>query len=91
MPVYCGALKVWRVLNLNTGTVYSMHFNSEKEAIASIQEGEIRAGATVKKVSIPQVCEIVDGILDGSTAELILACDDVDRKYKQNRHSRRKC
>ena len=50
--VYDGAIKVWRVLNLNTGTVYSMHYDSQVEALNSIEDGAMRAGQLVKRVPL---------------------------------------
>lgn len=51
MPVYCGDRKTWRVLNLNTGTVYCLDYDTEQEALDSINHGTIgRAGQTVCRV-----------------------------------------
>ncbi len=48
--IYDGALKNWRVLNLNTGTFYSLSYEDEEQAIHSIKNGEKRAGATVQYI-----------------------------------------
>lgn len=53
--VYDGAVKVWRVLNLNTGTVYSVHYDTEVEALASIEHGTSRAGNWVKRVTLREL------------------------------------
>lgn len=45
--VYDGAIKVWRVLNVLTGTVYSTQYDTKEDARASIKDGEIRSGKTV--------------------------------------------
>lgn len=52
MPVYCGRLKEWRVLNLTTGTVYSNAYESESEAASKIQHLEARGDATVQRVTL---------------------------------------
>jgi len=53
-PVYCGRTKVWRVLNLNTGTVYSSEYESRAKAMESIEVGVFR-GAVVKAVPVEEV------------------------------------
>lgn len=53
--VYCGRLKEWRILNLNTATVYSGKYESEAEAMADIKDGEVRGDRTVKKVWLAQI------------------------------------
>lgn len=50
--IYCGRSKVWRVLNLSTGTIYSADFESKEEAEASIEDGKERSGRVVKRISI---------------------------------------
>jgi hypothetical protein len=47
VTVYDGALKVWRILNLNTGSIYSMRYETEEIARDSIEEGDIRGGKIV--------------------------------------------
>lgn len=41
VPVYCGARKVWRTLNLNTGTVYGTEHPTEQDAYNAIPRGEV--------------------------------------------------
>lgn len=60
MPVYCGRQKEWRILNLNTGTVYSNSYETEEEAINSIKIGEERAGSKVVALELFDVKEILD-------------------------------
>ncbi len=48
--VYDGAMKYWRILNLNSLTVYGTHYDTREEADAAIKDGEERAGKIVKKV-----------------------------------------
>ena len=48
-------MKDWRILNLNTGTFYSMHFVTREEADAAISEGEVRGDLSVKRISLPEV------------------------------------
>jgi hypothetical protein len=50
--VYCGRTKVWRVLNLNTGTVYSLDYEEKQQAIDSIEDGKERAGYIVKYIEL---------------------------------------
>ncbi len=56
MPIYCGRTKVWRVLNLNTGTIYSMDFPTIEKAIKSIKSSK---NDTYKRIKV-EVDEIVD-------------------------------
>lgn len=60
MPVYCGSEKVWRILNLDTGTVYSSNFVDAETAFTAIKEGEVRAGKVVKAISYPKANACVD-------------------------------
>lgn len=55
LPVYDGAQKVFRVLNLATGTVYSNEHNTLNEAIKGIEDGKIRAGCEVKFVTLEEI------------------------------------
>jgi hypothetical protein len=52
VPVYCGRLKEWRVLNINTGTVYSCAFKTEEKAFRSIQDGGERGGKIVRRLAL---------------------------------------
>lgn len=61
--VYCGRLKVFRVLNLNTGTVYSVDYDTHLLAQDSIEHGSIRDGQVVKYVSLELIQATVQGIL----------------------------
>lgn len=47
IPVYDGSQKVWRVLNITSGTVYSPEYETEDEANAAIEDGTKRAGSFV--------------------------------------------
>ena len=57
--VYCGARKVFRILNLMSGTIYSMDFETQEEAFAAAlkEDGKERAGKIVKVVRLPQIVE----------------------------------
>lgn len=55
MVVYDGAMKVWRVLNLTTGTVYSSEHDTKELAEASIEDGQKRAGFFVKRVTLEDI------------------------------------
>lgn len=60
VAVYCGRLKEWRVLNLTTGTVYSLEHSSLEEANAGIEDGEIRVGRVVKRVTLAEIREALN-------------------------------
>lgn len=62
MVVYCGALKVFRILNISTGTIYSMDFSTEREASAAIEDGEERANKIVKLIKIDELRQILDNV-----------------------------
>jgi hypothetical protein len=53
--VYCGRLKEWRILNLLSGTVYSSHYNDREAAYAAIDDGAVRNGMTVKRVTLEEI------------------------------------
>ena len=53
--VYCGSQKEWRILNLNSGTIYSMAYESEELALNAIEDGEKRAGHIVKRISLQEI------------------------------------
>lgn len=59
-PVYCGAMKVFRVLNINTGTVYSSNYESLEDAINSIENGEKRAGKIVEGVTLEKIVGLLN-------------------------------
>ncbi len=60
---YCGRLKEWRILNINTGTVYSSHFNTEEGAYHAIEDGVERAGAVVKRVKREEIIKVLESAL----------------------------
>lgn len=55
LVVYCGSTKVFRVLNLATGTVYSNTYDTFEEASASIEDGETRSGKVVKRTTLQEI------------------------------------
>lgn len=61
LPVYDGALKNWRILNLNTGTFYSMSYPSEAQAGAEIKDGAMRGHQTVKRITREQLINKCEG------------------------------
>lgn len=61
--VYDGSQKVWRILNLNTGTVYSSEFAEQVKAIDAIEHGKIRGGRKVQYVSLQLIVDTVKPIL----------------------------
>lgn len=56
MVVYCGALKEWRILNITTGSLYSMSYETQAEAEAGIKSGENRANEGEKPKIVKRVC-----------------------------------
>jgi hypothetical protein len=58
MPVYCGAMKVWRVLNLHSGTIYSMNFPTFEKASKSIKSSKNDTYNRIK-VEIPEICNLL--------------------------------
>jgi hypothetical protein len=56
MVVYCGALKEWRILNITTGSLYSMSYGSQEEAEAGIKSGENRANKGEKPEIVKRIC-----------------------------------
>lgn len=63
-PVYDGRTKEWRILNLNSGTVYSSEFNTEEEASLAINEGVFRSkksAQVVQKTTIKELRLLLDG------------------------------
>lgn len=60
--VYCGRTKVWRVLNLNTGTVYSVEYESRSLALASIEDGTVRGSAVVKCLTLQEITKTLDDV-----------------------------
>ena len=68
VPVYCGSQKVWRILNLNTGTIYSMDYDTEEQAFANIEEGEQRGDHIVRGLHLIDVhnAVVLDAYCDSS-------------------------
>jgi len=62
--VYCGRLKEWRVLNLNTGTIYSMRYETEDEALASIDHGKKRVEMRVCRMILFDILNIIRNIME---------------------------
>lgn len=60
VTVYDGRLKEWRVLNLKTGTIYSIPFESEGKADASIEHGQERAGCVVVRTTLEEICSSLE-------------------------------
>lgn len=59
MPIYDGGLKVWRVLNLQTGTFYCLEYKTEALALASIKQGELRDGKTVCRIRVQDLYQLL--------------------------------
>lgn len=62
MPVYCGKQKEWRILNLNTGTVYSCAYETEEAAANSIENGKQRCGSLVVALEVFEVRRMLDEV-----------------------------
>jgi hypothetical protein len=60
MVVYCGARKVFRILNISTGSVYCMEYETQAEAEAHIEDGQYRNGKIVKLVNIADLRNILN-------------------------------
>lgn len=61
-PVYCGRLKEWRVLNLSSGTVYSVGYKTFEEASDSIDTIHKRNGWEVRRVTVPALAKALDDL-----------------------------
>ena len=53
--VFDGAIKTFRILNLTTGTVYSMNFDTFEDADKAIERGEVRGECFVQAVDIQDI------------------------------------
>jgi ribose-phosphate pyrophosphokinase len=65
MPVYCGAMKVFRIFNLSTGSVYGTEYETLEQCEAAIHDGEKRGSPmnrkVVKAVTLQRVLQLLDG------------------------------
>lgn len=61
--VYDGRYKVWRVLNLNSGTVYSNDHESKEAAAASIEHNTFRAGYIVRRTPFEAIRRVFSATL----------------------------
>jgi hypothetical protein len=52
--IYCD--KEWRILNLNTGTIYSQLFETEQQALNNIRHNEKRDDHYVFRISLRDIC-----------------------------------
>lgn len=57
LVVYDGATKVFRILNLYSGTVYSSEYETLELAKAAIDHGEKRAGMVVNCTTLEEINE----------------------------------
>jgi hypothetical protein len=48
--IFDGRSKEWRILNLNTASIYTMSYDTEEEALAAIEDGELRGAYTVRRI-----------------------------------------
>lgn len=53
--VYCERTWMWHVFNLSSGTVSAKGWESYDAAWQSIKDGEMRAGLTVRRVSMQTI------------------------------------
>ena len=58
--VYDDTYKVWRILNIWTGMVYSMEFENADEAFASIEDGKECVNCTVRATTLTEIGESLD-------------------------------
>lgn len=57
--VFDGAMKVWRVWNITTGTVYSNSYETETEAYSDIEDGAVRGDAKVVMISRIEILQLL--------------------------------
>mgnify|MGYP000381981794 CR=1 FL=1 len=69
--VFDGSIKTFRILNLTTGTVYSMNFDTFEEADKAIKRGEVRGQCTVDAVELKDI-------------QLLLLMNEAERKTLQS-------
>lgn len=62
MPVYDGRTKEWRILNLNSGTVYSGTDETEEAASNAIEDGSKRAECIVKRLSLSGLFSMLNSV-----------------------------
>lgn len=55
MPVFDGGTKVWKILNLTTGSIYSKDYKTEQLASDAIEHGQNRANATVCRIDLREL------------------------------------
>jgi hypothetical protein len=72
--IYDGGMKEWRILNLNTGSFYSMHFSTFDKAKESVAVGEMRSGLEVKFIEVHDIARIL-----GSAQNIY----ELSREYKK--------
>ena len=53
--VFDGAGKRWRILNLATGTVYASDFDTQDEALAAIEDGQVRGSRRCRRATLGQI------------------------------------
>jgi hypothetical protein len=53
--VYDGGSKEYRVLNLNSGSLYTQIYKEEFEAFEAIKDGEERNGYIVKRIKVDSI------------------------------------
>ena len=58
--VYCGRTKVWRILNLNTGTIYVEEFKTNALALAAIEDGTVRGASVVQMIPLVDIVKTLD-------------------------------
>ncbi len=61
VAVMDGAIKIWRILNLNSGTLYSRPYDSQEEADIAIASETTRDGLPVKRESLPGIVAALEG------------------------------
>jgi hypothetical protein len=53
-------MKVWRVLNLSSGTIYTTDYGTFQEAFDSIQDGKKRGAFIVKRVTVTAISQTLE-------------------------------
>lgn len=83
MPVYDGAAKVWRILNLLSASVYRMEFETEEKARAAIADGETRMDMTVRGIDCRNVYNTMNAVLNGTYQDFITLNKKTQKKARK--------
>lgn len=57
--VFCHLNKRFRILNLHTGILYRDEYDNQGDAEAAIEDGKVRNGYLVKRVSLNNITSVL--------------------------------